>query len=158
MFLNDLGIDFGTANTLIYARGIGIILNEPSVIAFNNETGRLKAIGKEAIEMIGRTPRNVSITQPINRGVISDIHVAGDLLKMLIRRCHRIPFVRSRIVMGVPDNTTQVERYAMMEAAHYAGASKVHVVRETAAAAIGAELPIHGPQASMIVDIGAGTT
>jgi len=158
MFLNDLGIDFGTANTLIYARGIGIILNEPSVIAFNNETGRLKAIGKEAIEMIGRTPRNVSITQPINRGVISDIHVAGDLLKMLIRRCHRIPFVRSRIVMGVPDNTTQVERYAMMEAAHYAGASKVHVVRETAAAAIGAELPIHEPQASMIVDIGAGTT
>ena len=100
MFLNDLGIDFGTANTLIYARGIGIILNEPSVIAFNNETGRLKAIGKEAIEMIGRTPRNVSITQPINRGVISDIHVAGDLLKMLIGRCHRIPFVKSRIVMG----------------------------------------------------------
>ncbi len=92
MVLNDLGIDFRTANTLIYARGMGIVLNEPSVIAFNNETGRLKAIGKEAIEMIGRTPINISITQPINRGVISDISVAGDLLKMLIRRCLRIPF------------------------------------------------------------------
>lgn len=158
MFLNDLGIDFGTANTLIYARGIGIVLNEPSVIAFNNETGRLKAIGKEAVEMIGRTPRNISITQPINRGVISDIPIAGDLLKMLIRRCLRMPFVKSRIVMGVPDNTTQVERYAMIEAAYHAGARKVHVVRETAAAAIGAELPIHEPHASMIVDIGAGTT
>jgi rod shape-determining protein MreB len=158
MFLNDLGIDFGTANTLIFARGIGIVLNEPSVIAFNNETGRLKAIGKEAIEMIGRTPRNISIAQPINRGVISDIPVAGDLLKMLIRRCHRIPFIKSRIVMGVPDNTTQVERYAMMEAAYHAGARKVLVVRETAAAAIGAELPIHEPHANMIVDIGAGTT
>lgn len=109
MFLSDLGIDIGTANTVIYARGMGIVLNEPSVIALNNETGRLNAISKEAIEMIGRTPRNISITQPINRGVISDIHVAGDLLKMLIRRCRRIPFIKFRIARNSLHGSSEAE-------------------------------------------------
>jgi len=158
VFLNDLGIDLGTANTLIYARGRGVVVNESSLIAINNETGRLKAIGKEADEMVGRVPRSITIAQPVNRGVITDLDVAGNLLRLLISRCPRIPFLKSRTVMGVPVNTTPVERHAMAEAAYRAGVGRVFIDKEVAAAALGAALPIHEPRASMVVDIGAGTT
>jgi rod shape-determining protein MreB len=158
MILNDLGIDLGTANTLIYLRGCGIVVNEPSIIAVNNETGRLRAIGKEASEMAGREPRNITITRPVNQSVITDLNLAGNLLKMLIAKCPQIPFLKSRIIMGVPGHTTSMERHAIVEAAYRAGAGKISIIKEIAAAALGAGLPIHELRASMIVDIGAGTT
>lgn len=159
MFSTDLGIDFGTANTLIYMRGRGIVVNEPSIVATNSETGKLRAIGREASEMVGRTPQRISVAHPLRNGIIADFDVARNLLSRLIRRCHGIgTLFRPRIIVGVPSQITPVESRALVEAVQHAGGGKVLLVKEATAAALGAQLPIHEPRANMVVDIGAGST
>jgi rod shape-determining protein MreB len=159
MFSSDLGIDLGTANTLIYMQGRGIVVNEPSIIATNAETGKLQAIGREASEMVGRTPQKINLAHPLRNGVIADFDVARNLLSSFIRRCHGIrTLFKPRIIVGVPSQITPVETRALVEAVQHAGGGKVLLVKEATAAALGAQLPIHEPRANMIVDIGAGTT
>jgi rod shape-determining protein MreB and related proteins len=156
----DIGIDLGTANTLVLVRGKGIVINEPSVVAINRKTKKVLAIGAEAKRMVGRTPANIVAIRPLKDGVISDFDVTERMLRYFIERVHEqvtiIP--RPRIVIGIPSGVTEVERRAVYEAAMNAGAREAWLIEEPMAAAIGAGLPITEPNGCMIVDIGGGTT
>ena len=158
-FSRDMGIDLGTANTLVYVSGKGIVLEEPSVVAIHKDKGPL-AVGLEAKKMLGRTPDNVVAIRPLRDGVIADFDTAELMLKHFIRRVNdgRNPLVRPRMVIGIPSGVTGVERRAVEEAAKEAGASEVYLIDEPVAAAIGAGLPVSEPTGNMIIDIGGGTT
>lgn len=157
---NDIGIDLGTANTLVYLRGRGIVINEPSVVALNVKTNRVVAIGKEAKDMMGRTPHHIRIVRPLVDGVISDYEVTEEMLSYLINKANDLDrkVFRPRVVVGIPVGVTNVEMRAVYDAAKSAGARDVYIVEEPMAAAIGVHMPIEDPVGSMIVDIGGGTT
>ncbi|MCH7807218.1 MAG: rod shape-determining protein [Proteobacteria bacterium] len=159
-FSSDMGIDLGTANTLVYVKGRGIVLNEPSVVAMETEGGkrRVRAVGDQAKIMLGRTPGNIEAIRPLRDGVIADFEVAQYMIKHFIKKVHNRSFASPQMVICVPSGSTAVERRAIMEAADQAGASRVRLIEEPIAAAIGAGLPVLEPQGSMIVDIGGGTT
>ena len=159
-FSNDIGIDLGTANTLVYLKGHGIVINEPSVVAVNQKTGRIVAVGTEAKNMLGRTPGHIRAVRPIIDGVISDFEVTEEMLSYLIAKAEKISkkFFRPRVVVGVPSGITNVETRAVYDAAKSAGAREVFILEEPMAAAIGIRLPVKDPVGSMIVDIGGGTT
>src|ERR1700726_158681 len=159
MFSSDLAIDLGTANTLVYARGKGIVVNEPSIVALNKNTNEVEAVGKEAKEMLGRTPGNIVAIKPMKDGVIADFKVTEKMLNYFIQKAHnRKMLVHPRIVIDVPSEITQVEKRAVEDSAYPAKASEVHLVEEAMAAAIGAGMPLTEPSGNMIVDIGGGTT
>jgi rod shape-determining protein MreB len=154
-----LAIDLGTANTLVYARGKGIVVNEPSIVALNKNTNEVEAVGKEAKEMLGRTPGNIVAIKPMKDGVIADFKVTEKMLNYFIQKAHnRKMLVHPRIVIGVPSEITQVEKRAVMDSAYRAKASEVYLVEQAMVAAIGAGLPITEPSGNMVVDIGGGTT
>jgi rod shape-determining protein MreB and related proteins len=156
---SDLAIDLGTANTLVFAKGKGIVVNEPSIVAINKNNGEIEAVGKEAKEMVGRTPGNIVAIRPMKDGVIADFKVTERMLNYFIQKSHgRKMLVHPRIVIGVPSEITQVEKRAVSESAYRAKASEVHLVEQAMVAAIGAGLPITEPSGNMIVDIGGGTT
>jgi rod shape-determining protein MreB len=160
-FSHDIGIDLGTANTLVYVRGKGIVINEPSVVAVNQKTGQILAIGTEAKKMVGRTPSYIVATQPLVQGVVSDFEVTEEMLRFFIKKVHEKTsalFARPRVVIGIPSGITEVERRAVEDAAKNAGAREVYLVEEPMAAAIGVRLPVQEAVGSMIVDIGGGTT
>lgn len=155
----DMAVDLGTANTLVYVRGRGIVLNEPSVVAVNTNTGGILAVGSEAKKMIGRTPGNIVAVRPLKDGVIADFEITERMLRYFILKIHRRRYmVRPRVVVCVPSGITGVERRAVIEAATQAGARTVHIIEEPMAAAIGAGLPVHEATGNMVVDIGGGTT
>lgn len=160
MFSNDIGIDLGTAYTLVYLKGHGIVINEPSVVAVNQKTGQIVAVGAEAKEMLGRTPAHIKAVRPLVDGVISDFDITEEMLSYLINKTEKMSkkFFRPRVVIGVPSGITSVETRAVYDAARNAGAREVHIVEEPMAAAIGIRLPIKDPIGSMIIDIGGGTT
>src|SRR5512136_491373 len=159
LFSSDLAIDLGTANTLVFAKGKGIVVNEPSIVAINRTTNEVEAVGKEAKEMLGRTPGNIVAIRPMKDGVIADFKVTEKMLTYFIHKAHnRKMLVRPRIVIGVPSEITQVEKRAVMDSAYRAKASEVHLVEQAMVAAIGAGLPITEPSGNMVVDIGGGTT
>jgi rod shape-determining protein MreB len=159
LFSSDLAIDLGTANTLVFAKGKGIVVNEPSIVALNKTTGEIEAVGKEAKEMLGRTPGNIVAIKPMKDGVIADFKVTEKMLNYFIHKAHnRKMLVHPRIVIGVPSEITQVEKRAVMDSAYRAKASEVHLVEQAMVAAIGAGLPITEPGGNMVVDIGGGTT
>lgn len=156
---SDLAIDLGTANTLVFAKGKGIVVNEPSIVAINKNTGEIEAVGKEAKDMVGRTPGNIVAIRPMKDGVIADFKVTERMLNYFIQKSHgRKMLVHPRIVIGVPSEITQVEKRAVSESAYRAKASEVHLVEQSMVAAIGAGLPITEPGGNMVVDIGGGTT
>ena len=158
-FSNDLAIDLGTANTLVFARGRGIVVDEPSIVAINKLNNKVEAVGREAKEMLGRTPGNIVAIKPMKDGVIADFDVTEEMLKYFIKKAHNRPHLLSpRIVICIPSEITQVEKRAVRESALRAKASEVYLVEEAMAAAIGAGLPITEPSGNMIVDIGGGTT
>ncbi len=160
-FSKDLGIDLGTANTLVYCKDKGIIINEPSVVSLNTRTGQIVAVGNAAKDMIGKTPAHISTVKPLVAGIISDFEVTEKMLKFFIEKSHKDGFSvlpRPRVVIGVPLDLTEVERKAVEDAALNAGAREVYLVEEPMAAAIGARLPITEPVGNMVVDIGGGTT
>jgi len=154
----DMAIDLGTANTLVYVRGRGIVLNEPSVVAINLKDGRPVAVGGDAKRMIGRTPANIEAIRPLKDGVIADFDICEKMLRYFIQRVHQRRWAKPRMVICVPSGITGVERRAVEEAAEYAGARKAYIIEEPMAAAIGAGLPVHEPTGNMVVDIGGGTT
>ena len=159
LFSSDLAIDLGTANTLVYAKGKGIVVNEPSIVAINKNNGEVEAVGKEAKEMLGRTPGNIVAIRPMKDGVIADFKVTERMLNYFIQKAHgRKMLVHPRIVIGVPSEITQVEKRAVIDSAYRAKASEVHLVEQAMVAAIGAGLPITEPGGNMVVDIGGGTT
>src|ERR1700741_1969696 len=156
---NDLAIDLGTANTLVYAKGRGVVLSEPSIVAINKVTNQVEAVGKEAKEMLGRTPGNIVAIRPMRDGVIANFEVTEKMLQHFIRKAHNgRTWVSPRVVIGIPSEITQVERRAVEDSAYRAKASEVYLVEEAMAAAIGAGLPITEPHGNMVVDIGGGTT
>ena len=159
VFSSDLAIDLGTANTLVYARGRGVVVNEPSIVALNKNNGELCAVGKDAKEMLGRTPGNIVAIKPMKDGVIADFKVTERMLKYFIRKAHnrKLP-VHPRIVIGVPSEITPVEKRAVQDSAYRAKASEVYLVEQAIAAAIGAGLPITEACGNMVVDIGGGTS
>jgi rod shape-determining protein MreB and related proteins len=162
VFSNDLAIDLGTANTLVYVKGKGIVLNEPSVVAVRKGDrggNKILAVGKEAKTMLGRTPGDIVATRPMKDGVIADFDITETMLRYFIRRVHnRRSLVRPRIIISIPSGITQVEKRAVRESAESAGAREVFLIEEPMAAAMGADLPITEPTANLVVDIGAGTT
>ncbi len=160
MFSDDIGIDLGTANTLVYVKGRGIVINEPSIVAINEKTGRVVAIGNDAKQMIGRTPAHITVVKPLVDGVISNFEVAEEMLAYFIRRVTQGTarrFFRPRVVIGVPSGITNVETRAVRDATRNAGAREVHIIEEPMAAALGIRLPVHDPVGHMIIDIGGGT-
>jgi rod shape-determining protein MreB len=159
-FSKDIGIDLGTANTLVYVRGKGIIINEPSIVAINQKTNRVLAIGSEARKMAGRTPAYISVTRPLVSGVVSDFEVTEQMIKYFIDRVHQDRFAlipRPRVVVGVPSGVTEVEKKAVEDAVYNAGAREVYLMEEPMAAAIGARLDVQEAAANVIVSIGGGT-
>jgi rod shape-determining protein MreB len=164
MFSNDIGIDLGTANTLVFVRGKGIVLSEPSIVAIDKNSKKVIAVGKEAKSMIGKTPENIQIVRPLKDGVIADFDVTQEMLKYFIKKVHedntitRFLKPRPRIIVGVPSGITTVEKRAVIDAAKQAGAREVFLIAEPMAAAIGSGLPIQLPGGNMIVDIGGGTS
>jgi len=155
----DMAVDLGTANTLVYVRGRGIVLNEPSVVALNTNNGQIVAVGADAKRMIGRTPGNIVAIRPLKDGVIADFDVTERMLRYFIQKVHRRSYMaKPRLVVAVPSGITGVEQSAVKEAGHQAGARRVYIIEEPMAAAIGAGLPIHEPTGNMVVDIGGGTT
>jgi rod shape-determining protein MreB len=162
LFSNDLAIDLGTANTLVYVKGKGIVLNEPSVVAIRKGDrggNKILAVGKEAKIMLGRTPGDIVATRPMKDGVIADFDITETMLRYFIRRVHnRRSLVRPRIIISIPSGITQVEKRAVRESAESAGAREVFLIEEPMAAAMGADLPITEPTSNLVVDIGAGTT
>ena len=158
-FSSDLAIDLGTANTLVLAKNKGVVVHEPSIVAINKMTGKVEAVGREAKEMVGRTPGNIVAIRPMKDGVIADFESTEKMLDYFIKKAHnRNMWVRPRIVIGVPSEITQVEKRAVRDAAYRARATEVYLVEEAMAAAIGAGLPITEPSGNMIVDVGGGTT
>src|SRR5215469_9724135 len=159
LFSDDLAIDLGTANTLVYAKGKGIVVNEPSIVAINKTTGEVEAVGKQAKDMLGRAPGNIVVIRPMRDGVIADFKVTEYMLNYFILKAHsRKVMVHPRIVIGVPSEITQVEKRAVIDSAFRAHASEVHLVEQAMVAAIGAGLPVTEPSGNMVVDIGGGTT
>src|ERR671918_2214956 len=161
LFSADMGIDLGTANTLVYVKGRGIVLNEPSVVAMAEGKGKKQvlAVGEEAKLMLGRTPGNITAIRPLRDGVIADFEVAEEMIKHFIRKVHnRRSFAAPEVIVCVPSGSTAVERRAIQESAESAGARRVFLIEEPMAAAIGAGLPVTEPTGSMVVDIGGGTT
>ncbi|MDR0454126.1 MAG: rod shape-determining protein [Deferribacteraceae bacterium] len=159
MFSTDIAIDLGTANTLVYVRGRGIVCNEPSVVAINNDTSEILAVGSEAKSMLGRTHGKIDAICPLQDGVISNFDITEKMLRYFIMKVYsRRPLIRPRMVICIPSCVTQVEKRAVRESAIQAGAREVYVVEEPMAAAIGAGLPIHEPSGNMVIDIGGGTT
>ena len=159
LFSSDLAIDLGTANTLVYAKGKGIVVNEPSIVAINKTNGEVLAVGKEAKEMLGRTPGNIVAIRPMKDGVIADFKVTERMLNYFIHNAHgRKLLVHPRIVIGVPSDITQVEKRAVIDSAYRAKASEVYLVEQALMAAIGAGIPVTEPSGNMVVDIGGGTT
>lgn len=160
LFSNDIGIDLGTANTLVYVKGRGIVINEPSIVAVNQKTGQVVAVGAQAKNMLGRTPAHIVAVQPVVDGVISDFEITSEMLSYLINKAQagHTKLLGPRVVVGVPSGVTSVEVRAVRDAARQAGAREVHIIEEPMAAAIGIELPVHEPRGSMIIDIGGGTT
>jgi len=159
MVSRDMAVDLGTANTLVYVRGEGIVLDEPSVVAINTRSGELLAVGHEAKRMIGRTPSHIQAIRPLKDGVIADFDVCEKMLRYFIQKVHTSRFVKPRMVICVPSGITSVEQRAVQEAAEFAGAAKpTYIIEEPMAAAIGAGLPVQHPAGNMIVDIGGGTT
>ncbi len=159
IFSSDLAIDLGTANTLVFAEGRGIVVREPSIVAVNKITNKVEAVGSAAKDMLGRTPGNIVAIRPMKDGVIADFEVTERMLDYFIKKAHgRSLFVRPKIVISVPSDITQVEKRAVKDSALQAGASEVFIVEQAMAAAIGAGLPITEPTGNMIVDIGGGTT
>ena len=154
----DLAVDLGTANTLVYERGRGIVLNEPSVVAVDIRDGRPVAVGLEAKRMLGRTPGHIKAIRPLKDGVIADFDVCEKMLRYFIHRVHQRRFAKPRMVICIPSGITGVEMRAVQDAAVYAGAGVVRIIEEPMAAAIGAGLPVHEPTGNMVVDIGGGTT
>jgi rod shape-determining protein MreB len=159
LFSNDMGIDLGTANTLVYVKGQGIVLREPSVVAIERDSKRALAFGLEAKRMLGKTPANIYAVRPLRNGVIADFEVTQEMIKYFIRKVHnRRSLLHPRVVIGIPSGITEVEKRAVRESAEQAGAREVYLIEEPMAAAIGAEMPISEPSGNMIVDIGGGTT
>lgn len=157
----DVGIDLGTATTLVYVKGRGIVINEPSVVAVNQKTGQILAIGEEAKKMVGRTPAHISATRPLVQGVISDFEVTEQMLRYFINKVHKGRFQilpRPRVVIGIPSGITEVEKKAVQDATLSAGAREVYLVEEAMAAAIGARLPVQEALGNMVIDIGGGTS
>lgn len=154
----DMAIDLGTANTLVYVKSRGVVLNEPSVVAINQRTGIPMAVGTEAKRMVGRTPGYITAIRPLKDGVIADFDVTELMIRHFIRKVHKQRFAKPRIIICVPSGITGVEQRAVEEAGLAAGARKVHIIEEPMAAAVGAGLPVHEPTGNMIVDIGGGTT
>lgn len=158
-FSKDIGIDLGTANSLVYVKGDGIIINEPSIAAINNKTKQVLAIGDDAKKMLGRAPSHISVIRPLTNGVISDFDVTQEILRHYFRRLSKKNFFSYyRAVVGIPTNLTEVERKSVEDAAISSGATKVYLIEEPVAAALGARLPISEATANMIIDIGGGTT
>ncbi len=157
---DDIGIDLGTANTLVYVRGRGIVINEPSIVALNSKTGQVVAVGQIAKDMLGRTPAHIEAVQPVVDGVISDFEITEEMLSYLINKADsgKASFLGPRVVVGVPSGITNVEVRAVEDATRNAGAREVHIVEEPMAAAVGIKLPVKDPSGSMVVDIGGGTT
>ena len=161
LFSKDIGIDLGTANTLVYVKNEGIIINEPSIVAVNQKTGQILAIGAEARKMVGRTPGFIHVSRPLVAGVVSDFEVTEQMLKYFIDLAHQKSFIfvpRPRVVIGIPAGITEVEKKAVEDAAYNAGAREVYLIEEPMAAALGARLPVQEAAANFIVDIGGGTT
>lgn len=159
-FSNDIGIDLGTANTLVYLKGHGIVINEPSVVVVNEKTGQIVAVGSEAKQMFGRTPGHLRAVRPVVDGVISDFEITEEMLAYLIGKAEKISkkFLRPRVLVGVPTGITNVEIRAVQDAAHSAGAREVHIIEEPMAGAVGIHLPVHDATGSVVIDIGGGTT
>jgi rod shape-determining protein MreB and related proteins len=159
-FSHDIGIDLGTANTLVYVKGRGIVINEPSVVAVNQKTGRVVAVGTQAKDMLGRTPAHITAVRPLVDGVISDFEVAEEMIVYLLNKAQKESkkFFGPRVIVGIPSGVTNVEARAVRDATKNAGAREVHIVEQPMAAAIGIHLPIHEPAGSMVIDIGGGTT
>jgi rod shape-determining protein MreB len=156
---NDMAVDLGTANTVIYVRGQGIVLNEPSIVAVNTKDDRPLAVGTEAKRMVGRTPAHIQAIRPLKDGVVADFDICEKMLRYFIQRVHQRRWVKPRMVICVPSGITGVEQRAVQDAAEYAGARKpAYIIEEPMAAAIGAGLPVHEPSGNMVVDIGGGTT
>lgn len=159
MFIKDIGIDLGTANTLVYMRGKGIIIREPSVVAVDTRTDRAKYVGQEAKDVIGRTPGSIVAVRPLKDGVIADFEITTTMLEEFIKKALKgFMFTKARVIICIPSGVTAVERRAVKEAAENAGAKRVNIIEEPMAAAIGAGLPVSDPTGSMIVDIGGGTS
>src|SRR3989338_7520895 len=163
IFSSDIGIDLGTANTLVYVRGKGIVLAEPSVVAVDSLTNEVLAVGQKAKAMLGKTPRKIHAVRPMKDGVIADFEIAEGMLKALIKRVTPVGFsarslFRPRILIAVPSGITGVEKRAVEDSALHAGAQEVVLIEEPMAAAIGVDLPVHEPSGNMIIDIGGGTT
>ncbi len=156
-FSRDIGIDLGTANTVVHVRGKGIVLQEPSVVAVQNDTKTVLAVGNEAKRMIGRTPGNIVAIRPMKDGVIADFDVTQLMMRYFIGKAYRRTIFKPRVVIAVPSGVTQVERRAVLDAAMQAGAREAYLIEEPMAAAIGAGLPVHEPMGNMVVDIGGGT-
>ncbi len=158
-FSNDLAIDLGTANTLVFMKGKGIVCNEPSVVVVRKDTKRIVAVGAEAKRMLGKTPANIHAIRPMKEGVIADFDATGEMLKYFIAKVHnRRSFVSPRVIIGVPSGITQVEQRAVKDAAQASGAREVYLIEEPMAAALGVGLPVGEPYGNMIVDVGGGTT
>lgn len=160
LFSSDIGIDLGTANTLVYLGGHGIVINEPSVVAINQKTGQVVAVGNDAKQMLGRTPAHISAIRPLVDGVVSNFEVTEEMLTYFIKKAQSIAKkkARPRVVVGVPSGITNVETRAVYDAIKNAGAREVHIIEEPMAAAIGIKLPVKDPVGSMVIDIGGGTT
>jgi len=160
-FSKDIGIDLGTANTLVYVKGRGIVINEPSVVAINKKTGQVLAIGKEAKKMVGKTPGHIVAIRPLVDGVVSDFEITQQMLKYFIDKVHKGSFTlfpRPRVIVGIPSEVTEVEKRAVIDATLNAGAREAYLIDEPMAAAIGARLPVQDASGNMVVDIGGGTT
>lgn len=160
-FSHDIGIDLGTANTLVYVKGQGIVINEPSVVAVNQKTGRVVAVGSQAKDMLGRTPAHIAAVRPLVDGVISDFEVAEEMMVYLMNKAQKETkkkFFGPRVIVGIPSGVTNVEARAVRDATKNAGAREVHIVEQPMAAAIGIKLPIHDPAGNMVIDIGGGTS
>ena len=160
LFSNDIAIDLGTANTLVFVKDRGIVINEPSIVAMNQKTGQVVAVGAQAKDMIGRTPAHIVAIQPVVDGVISDFEVTSEMLGYLIRKAQQghTKLLGPRVCVGVPSGITSVEVRAVRDAARHSGARAVYVIEEPMAAAIGIELPVHEPSGNMVIDVGGGTT
>lgn len=161
VFSADVGLDLGTSNTLIYVKDHGIVVNEPSIVAVNQKTGRVVAIGTDASHMIGRTPAHVAAIRPLENGVVSNFEIAEEMLAYFLKKAGQAvgkQFFRPRVVVGVPSGITNVERRAVRDAVKNAGAREVYIVEEPMAAALGVRLPVHDPVGSMVIDVGGGTT
>ena len=159
--LLDIAVDLGTANSLVYVKGKGIIINEPSVVAINKKTGQILAVGREAKEMVGRTPTHIQIAKPLHRGVVSDFEIAEQILHYFISKVSRskfLPFSFPRVIVGIPAGVTEVERKAVFDATKNAGAKEVYLIEQAVATAVGARLPIQEAIGNFVVDIGGGTT